>query len=77
MADEEKTLDVGSASASAESSSISAPPAPQPPPIIDPIPDGGVRAWLQVLGSFFLFLNSWFAYPLPCFSFNRYHVHIT
>lgn len=22
-------------------------------------PDGGVLAWLQVLGSFFLFMNSW------------------
>lgn len=25
----------------------------------EPIPDGGFTAWLQVLGSFFLFLNSW------------------
>lgn len=23
------------------------------------IPDGGAKAWLQVLGSFFLFFNSW------------------
>ena len=22
-------------------------------------PDGGIQAWLQVLGSFFLFFNSW------------------
>lgn len=22
-------------------------------------PDGGLQAWLQVLGSFFLFFNSW------------------
>lgn len=25
----------------------------------DTIPDGGLTAWLQVLGSFFLFFNSW------------------
>lgn len=25
----------------------------------DPIPNGGLVAWLQVLGSFFLFLNTW------------------
>ncbi|KAL2152604.1 hypothetical protein VTH82DRAFT_5788 [Thermothelomyces myriococcoides] len=30
-------------------------PADQPPPP----PDGGLVAWLQVLGSFFLFMNSW------------------
>lgn len=24
-----------------------------------PPPDGGLQAWLQVLGSFFLFFNSW------------------
>ena len=28
-------------------------------PPVDTIPDGGVIAWLQVLGSFFLFFNSW------------------
>ena len=25
----------------------------------EPPPDGGLEAWLQVLGSFFLFFNSW------------------
>ena len=25
----------------------------------DPIPDGGLRAWLQVLSGFMLYLNSW------------------
>ena len=25
----------------------------------DPVPNGGLTAWLQVLGSFFLFFNSW------------------
>jgi hypothetical protein len=33
--------------------------APVPPPQAPGIPDGGVVAWLQVLGSFFLFFNSW------------------
>ncbi|KAK0515033.1 hypothetical protein JMJ35_002412 [Cladonia borealis] len=29
------------------------------PPLVDDIPNGGVTAWLQVVGSFFLFFNSW------------------
>ena len=29
------------------------------PPDSNPIPDGGFLAWLQVLGSFFLFMNCW------------------
>jgi hypothetical protein len=28
-------------------------------PTDQPPPDGGLHAWLQVLGSFFLFFNSW------------------
>lgn len=28
-------------------------------PTDNPPPDGGLQAWLQVLGSFFLFFNSW------------------
>jgi hypothetical protein len=38
----------------------------------DVIPDGGLVAWLQVLGSFFLFINCWYvALPIrlrsqPC-----------
>lgn len=28
-------------------------------PAIDTIPNGGAMAWLQVLGSFFLFFNTW------------------
>ena len=27
---------------------------------INSIPNGGLRAWLVVVGSFFLFFNSWF-----------------
>jgi hypothetical protein len=26
---------------------------------IGPLPNGGAKAWIQVLGSFFLFFNSW------------------
>ncbi len=33
---------------------VEAKPAPEEPP-----PNGGLNAWLQVLGSFFLFFNSW------------------
>lgn len=36
-----------------ESSSSQPPPGPGPPP------NGGTQAWLQVLGAFFLNLNSW------------------
>lgn len=28
------------------------------------IPDGGLVAWLQVLGGFFMFFNSWYVMPL-------------
>jgi len=27
---------------------------------IEAIPNGGLRAWLQVIGTFFLFFNTWF-----------------
>ncbi len=33
-------------------------PTPTPAPV-SPIPNGGLTAWLQVLGSFMLFFNSW------------------
>lgn len=32
-----------------------------PNPLAD-IPNGGVVAWLQVVGSFFLFFNSWYGF---------------
>lgn len=34
-------------------------PEPQPPVPSNEPPNGGVKAWLQVAGSFFLFLNTW------------------
>ena len=33
---------------------------PAPSKCIREIPNGGVKAWLQVLGSFFLFFNTWY-----------------
>ena len=32
---------------------------------VDSIPNGGLIAWLQVLGSFFIFFNSWSVF-IPC-----------
>jgi hypothetical protein len=29
---------------------------------VDSIPNGGFQAWLQVLGAFFLFFNSWYVW---------------
>lgn len=26
---------------------------------VSPVPDSGIKAWLQVLGAFFLFFNTW------------------
>lgn len=26
---------------------------------LQPVPDGGIQAWLQVLGSYMLFFNTW------------------
>ena len=34
-------------------------PKSQPNPS-DEIPNGGLKAWLQVLGSFMVFLNTWY-----------------
>ena len=32
---------------------------------LDLPPDGGLKAWLQVVGAFFLFFNSWVSTPRP------------
>lgn len=53
------------------------------PSDIDPPPNGGTVAWLQVLGSFFLFWNSWldlhyfFAGKQHAFSHYSYTVAVT
>jgi len=39
----------------AQAEALAEPDGEQPPP------DGGLLAWLQVLGSFFLFMNTWWA----------------
>jgi hypothetical protein len=39
-----------------ESTQLASPPPKAP----DPPPNGGLVAWLQVLGGFFIFFNSWF-----------------
>lgn len=28
-------------------------------PLKEELPDGGLRAWLQVLGAFFMYFNTW------------------
>ena len=42
---------------------VSTTPAPEPPP------NGGLTAWLQVAGSFFLFFNTWFVMSHSYFMF--------
>lgn len=37
--------------------------APKPGP--GPPPDGGLVAWLQVVGGFFLNFNTWYRFSLP------------
>ena len=37
---------------------VAAPPKPAGPPG-GPVPNGGTQAWLQVLGSWMLFFNTW------------------
>lgn len=32
---------------------------------INSVPDGGLKAWLQVLGSFFLMFNTWCVFLFP------------
>jgi len=42
----------------AEAHAAPKPTGPPGPPFS--VPDGGIRAWLQVLGGFMLFFNTWF-----------------
>ena len=39
-----------------------------PVPSAANLPNGGLIAWLQVVGAFFLFFNSWSAYISQCFA---------
>lgn len=45
----------GGSSPEPRSEAVSQPPA-------NPIPNGGLKAWLQVVGSFMAFLNTWYSY---------------
>lgn len=33
-------------------------------PLKEELPDGGLRAWLQVLGAFFMYFNTWGNYSI-------------
>jgi hypothetical protein len=32
-------------------------------PALNPPPNGGLKAWVQVVGAFMLFFNSWYVVP--------------
>jgi hypothetical protein len=51
------------AAADAEANIPQQKPAGGPPG--GPPPNGGTKAWLQVLGGFFLFFNTWVCYVYP------------
>jgi len=53
---EENTKDNSLSTEKPQANGVSILAAPCPPA---PIPDGGLMAWLQVLGAAFLFFNSW------------------
>ena len=63
-ADEEKA-------ASARVESVERPEADESPPLHahDDVPDGGTMAWLQVFGSYFVFMDTWC--DLLCYVINR------
>ena len=41
---------------------LSTPPAPSTDTSLGSVPDGGVLAWFQVAGCFFVLMNTWFVY---------------
>lgn len=62
---EPKTLEAGGEQSPAivDDDAEAAAPAPAPAPAASPqsqIPNGGLQAWLQVLGAHLLFFNSWY-----------------
>jgi peptidoglycan hydrolase-like protein with peptidoglycan-binding domain len=59
--DEEKSIGEESAVRAPQSSDGQAatPTAASPPTSPGPIPNGGLQAWLQVLGAWILFFNTW------------------
>jgi hypothetical protein len=57
--DDEK-LEEGSPESPSDSAESLQTEALPPPTYNNEIPNGGLIAWLQVLGSFFMFMNSWY-----------------
>ena len=68
-ADSESTLSQHSPSIDEPISSDNIPPLQEKsgPAAYETPPDGGLEAWLQVAGSFFLFFNSWYVVILKGF----------
>jgi len=56
--DEEKK-DLGNGIVDGSVNDIEAPAPASPTPASNAVPNGGLTAWLQVVGSFFLMMNSW------------------
>lgn len=52
-------LDTTTADRSSEGTSLDASKEASASSSLNTIPNGGLDAWLQVVGSFFLFFNSW------------------
>lgn len=57
--DPEKMEDKSSLEGLDQTTPLEKPEPALPTPANDP-PDGGLKAWLQVVGSFFLFFNTWY-----------------
>jgi hypothetical protein len=68
--DEEKSIEEESAVRAPQSSDgqAASPAAGSPPTSPGPIPNGGLQAWLQVLGAWILFFNTWLAYIVISFN---------
>jgi hypothetical protein len=59
IADEEKSIGEESDTRRPQSPEEVAPAVPKAPPSPGPVPNGGLQAWLQVLGAWILFFNTW------------------
>jgi hypothetical protein len=57
--DEEKSIGEESETRHPQSSGEAEPEVSNAPPSPGPIPNGGLQAWLQVLGAWILFFNTW------------------
>ncbi|KAL2818238.1 major facilitator superfamily domain-containing protein [Aspergillus cavernicola] len=59
LATKTSNVEVNHTQSSEEEGEKRARPAPAPGPSVPPPPNGGLKAWLQVVGSFLLILNTW------------------